>query len=123
MLSTKLIAVTSFKNDRVGLSGKIESILAKQKLDDKSFFTLMSRTDLNKIIAEQKIQNSGLMEASTAVEVGRLMGAQGKYTEAQNFYGVADNLMIEPVDEINAAVLRIQTAIHKHKISQEQMER
>jgi curli biogenesis system outer membrane secretion channel CsgG len=296
--STKLIAVTSFKNDRVGLSGKIESILAKQKLDGKPFFTLMSRSDLNKIIAEQKIQNSGLMDTSTAVEVGRLMGAQalisgdvgkvtlqdtnyyesrircaddkckktytynvrcmkrvvglsaqlrmvdvtkgdiiyadtlakniewqhceddsrampskemgaqqlalhiakkfaykltphyrqfevtlledpdldyndrqesllknslkyieqgrndkaekllidlinstgkqsyvpfynlgvikeaeGKYVEAQNFYGVADNLMIEPVDEINAAVVRIKDLIRKRKISQEQMAR
>jgi len=74
--NTKMIAVTSFKNDRVGLSGKIEAILAKQKVDKKSFFTLMSRSDLNKIIAEQKVQNSGLMETSTAVEVGRLMGAQ-----------------------------------------------
>ncbi len=74
--NTKMIAVTEFKNDRVGLSGKIESILAKQKLDGKAFFTLMSRSDLNKIISEQKIQNSGLMDPSTAVEVGRLMGAQ-----------------------------------------------
>ncbi len=74
--NTKLIAVTSFKNDRVGLSSKIESILAKQKLDNKNFFTLMSRSDLNKIIAEQKVQNSGLMDTSTAVQVGRLMGAQ-----------------------------------------------
>ena len=74
--NTKMIAVTSFNNDRVGLSGKIEAILAKQKVDNKRFFTLMSRSDLNKIIAEQKVQNSGLMETSTAVEVGRLMGAQ-----------------------------------------------
>jgi curli biogenesis system outer membrane secretion channel CsgG len=296
--NTKLIAVTSFKNDTVGLSSKIESILAKQKLDNKRFFTIMSRSDLNKIIAEQKIQNSGLMDTSTAVEVGRLMGAQalisgdvgrvsmqdtryyetrtrcaddkckstytynircvkrvigmsaelrmvdvtkgdiiyadtlaknlewshceddsrampskemgaqqianniarrfaykltphyryfnvtlledpdldyndrqeallensliyieqgrydkaekllvdlinstgkqsyvpfynlgvikeaqGKYVEAQNFYGVADNLMLEPVDEINAAVLRIRDAIQKRKITQEQMAR
>ncbi len=74
--NTKMIAVTSFNNDRVGLSGKIEAILAKQRVDNKNFFTLMSRSDLNKIIAEQKVQNSGLMETSTAVEVGRLMGAQ-----------------------------------------------
>ncbi|MEA1919838.1 MAG: CsgG/HfaB family protein [Campylobacterota bacterium] len=93
--STKMIAVTAFKNDRIGLSGKIEAILAKQKVDNKSFFTLMSRSDLKKIIQEQKVQNSGLMETSTAVEVGRLMGAQALISGDVGNVGLQDTRFYE----------------------------
>jgi curli biogenesis system outer membrane secretion channel CsgG len=92
---TKLIAVTAFTNDRVGLSGKIEAILAKQMVDNKNFFTLMSRSDLNKIIQEQKVQNSGLMDASTAVEVGRLMGAQALISGDVGGFGLQDTRYYE----------------------------
>jgi len=92
---TKLIAVTAFSNDRIGLSGKIEAILAKQKVDNKNFFTLMSRSDLNKIIKEQKVQNSGLMDASTAVEVGQLMGAQALISGDVGNLGLQDTRYYE----------------------------
>ncbi|MCX6052522.1 MAG: hypothetical protein NTZ60_08415 [Campylobacterales bacterium] len=74
--STKNIAITDFKNDFVGLRGKIEANLANQKINNQSFFTLVSRNDIDKVIKEQKIQNSGLVEANEAVEVGNLIGAQ-----------------------------------------------
>ena len=73
---TKKVAVTDFYNDRVGLSSKIESNLAGVNIDNKNYFTMVSRNDFNKIIAEQKIQNSGLLDQSTAVNVGSLIGAQ-----------------------------------------------
>lgn len=73
---TKKISVTNFENDYVGLSGKIESKLISKKIDDKSYFTLISRRDFDKIISEQKVQNSGLVDLSTAVEVGNLIGAE-----------------------------------------------
>lgn len=37
--NTKKIAVTRFKNDNVGLSSKIEAILANIKINNKNFFT------------------------------------------------------------------------------------
>lgn len=74
--NTKKIAVTSFLNDRVGLGGKIEAKLANQKIDGKNFFTLISRTDIDKVIKEQKLQNSGLIDTSTIVDVGNLLGAE-----------------------------------------------
>lgn len=74
--TTKKITVAGFKNDRVGLSGKIEANLAQHKIDNKSFFTIVSRKDFDKIIDEQKIQNSGLIDTSTVVEVGQLIDAQ-----------------------------------------------
>ena len=74
--TTKKIAVSNFKNDRPNISGKIEADLAKHKLDGKQYFTIVSRQDLDKVLKEQKIQNSGLIDPTTATEVGKLIGAQ-----------------------------------------------
>ena len=73
---TKKVSVAPFKNDRIGLSTKIEANLAKHRLDNKKYFTIVSRSDFDRIIREQKIQNSGLIDESTAVEVGNLIGAE-----------------------------------------------
>ena len=74
--NTKKITVTNFQNDTVGLSRKIESNLASFEIDSKNYFTMVSSNDFDKIIREQKIQNSGLVEQKTAVAVGELIGAQ-----------------------------------------------
>lgn len=73
---TKKISVTDFQNDKVGLSNKIETKIISKKIDGKSYFTLISRKDFNEIISEQKIQNSGLVDVSTAVELGKILGAE-----------------------------------------------
>ena len=73
--NTKKVAVSSFYHDRVGLSSKIEANLARVKIDGKNYFTMISRNDFNKIIKEQKVQNSGLIDPSTVVSVGGLIGA------------------------------------------------
>ena len=73
---SKKIAVTYFNNDRVGLSSKIEAKLAKFRIDGKRYFTMVSRNDFNKIVKEQKIQNSGLIDTSTVIDIGNLIGAQ-----------------------------------------------
>ncbi|MFT5661190.1 MAG: tetratricopeptide (TPR) repeat protein [Sulfurimonas sp.] len=74
--TTKNIAVVTFKHDRVALSSKIESNLASYKIENKPFFTMVSRSDLNQVIKEQKLQNSGLVDTKDIVEVGELIGAQ-----------------------------------------------
>ena len=73
---TKKIAVLNFKNDKVGLSRKIEAELASFQIDHKKYFTIVSRVDLNNILKEQKLQNSGLVDEESAVKVGELIGAQ-----------------------------------------------
>ncbi len=73
---TKKIAVLDFNNDRVGLSRKIEANLARFAIDNKKYFTIVSRNDLNTIIKEQKLQNSGLVDEDSSVKVGELIGAQ-----------------------------------------------
>lgn len=74
--STKRIAVVAFRNDRVGLSSKIETNLGKFKIENKPFFTILSRSDIDDVINEQQLQNSGLVDTKTIVEVGELIGAQ-----------------------------------------------
>ncbi|MBA3027053.1 MAG: hypothetical protein FP820_11725 [Sulfurimonas sp.] len=73
---TKKIAVTEFAYDDIGLANKIEANLARHKINNQNYFTIVSRGDFNKILREQKLQNSGLVDTSTAVEVGNLIGAQ-----------------------------------------------
>ena len=74
--NTKKITVTNFYNDRVGLSNKIEANLARFQIDKKNYFTVVGRNDFDKIIREQRLQNSGLVDPKTATEVGQLIGAQ-----------------------------------------------
>ncbi|MCD4668778.1 MAG: CsgG/HfaB family protein, partial [Sulfurimonas sp.] len=74
--SMKRIAVLKFENDIVGLSAKIESNLAKHTIENKPFFTVLNRNDIDKIIDELNLQYSGLVDTSTAVEAGNLVGAQ-----------------------------------------------
>ena len=74
--NTKKITVANFSNDRVGLSTKIEANLARFRIEDKQYFTLVSRNDFEKIIKEQRIQNSGLVDPKTVVKVGQLIGAE-----------------------------------------------
>ncbi|HIP54864.1 MAG TPA: hypothetical protein EYH11_05275 [Sulfurimonas autotrophica] len=76
MTSKRRVAVSDFKNDKVGLSGKIESALAHHKIDRKKYFTVLSRKDMAKVIAEQNLQSSELMDEKTSVKVGKLIGAQ-----------------------------------------------
>ncbi len=74
--NAKNIAVTPFHSDYVNLADKIEASISNQRIDGKPYFSVINRTDLNKIVQEQKVQNSGLIDTSTAVEVGNLLGAQ-----------------------------------------------
>ena len=77
MADSKKIAVTEFKKDYyVGLSGKIETALTKQILDGKPYFTAVDRNSINKVIKEQRLQSSGLLDESTAVQIGKIVGAQ-----------------------------------------------
>jgi len=76
MSQAKVIAVTDFTYDRVGLSRKIEAKLSNYEIDNKKYFTVVSRNDISKVITEQKLQNSGLVNDDNIVRVGELIGAQ-----------------------------------------------
>ncbi len=73
---TKTIAISNFNNDTANLSGKIEAKIAQHTFDGKPYFTTVNRRDFDQILSEQKIQNSGLVDPSAVVEVGKILGAQ-----------------------------------------------
>lgn len=73
---TKRIAITPFKYDTAGVTGKIESALAATRIDGKRYFTVISRGDIDHIMQEQKFQHSGLLNEDESVELGEILGAQ-----------------------------------------------
>lgn len=74
--SAKKVAVMPFENDNIGLSYKVETKIASKMVDAKPYFTAISRKDIDKIIEEQKLQYSGLVDESSAVKLGALVGSQ-----------------------------------------------
>jgi curli biogenesis system outer membrane secretion channel CsgG len=76
MATKKKVAVSQFRHDYIGLSGKIEAEIARQRIDKKRYFTLLSRKDMSKILKEQKLQSSELIDEKTTARVGKLIGAQ-----------------------------------------------
>ncbi len=91
--NTKKITVANFSHDSVGLSRKIEANLSKFRIDDKKYFTLVSRNDFDKILKEQRVQNSSLVDPKTVVGVGQLIGAEaiingnvGRVTSSDSYF-------------------------------------
>ncbi len=76
MAIKKKVAVSQFSHDNIGLSGKIEAEIARQRIDNQRYFTLLSRKDMSKILKEQQLQSSELMDEKTTSRVGKLVGAQ-----------------------------------------------
>lgn len=70
----KRVAVLEFKNDSVGIGGKIESTINNKRFNGKPYFTLVSRANIDNVLKEQKM--SGLLDESSTVELGKLIGAQ-----------------------------------------------
>ena len=93
---TKRIAITNFTNDKVGLSAKIEAKLAQFQIDGKKYFRVISRNDLEKVIHEQKLQNSGLVDEKTAVQLGEIVGAQALISGRVSSPTKQDSYFYEP---------------------------
>ncbi len=60
--SIKNIAVLPFENDLVSQSSAIDSALENHTLNGKKYFNVIDRKNLEKIIAEKKLNDSGLVE-------------------------------------------------------------
>ncbi|WP_418185579.1 hypothetical protein ACNSOS_00905 [Aliarcobacter vitoriensis] len=76
---TKKIAVLKFENDNISMGSKIESALYKVEVDNKPYFTVISK-NRDDILNEQKFQYSGLANKKNSVEIGELLGAQALIT-------------------------------------------
>lgn len=78
--SLKTIGVATFEQKgRVGVSldSKIEAELANYQLEEgENYYRVVDRANLEKIIKEQKLQLSGLVDRKQASKIGKLSGAQ-----------------------------------------------
>jgi len=78
---TKAVAVLPFTGpEGKEFAAEIEGVIAGIGIDDKRYFTLVDRTELDKTISEMKLTQSGLVDQKTATRLGKLVGAQGIYT-------------------------------------------
>jgi hypothetical protein len=70
----KKISVEPFFNDNISLSSNIKSNISNVVFNNKKYFTLVNRHDKNKILKEQKLQDSGLVntKASKLFELGEI---------------------------------------------------
>ncbi|MBT7117871.1 MAG: hypothetical protein HN901_05880 [Campylobacteraceae bacterium] len=75
MKDSKVVAVTKLKDDKIGLSQKIEANLTNYKIKNKKYFTVVNRSSLDKAIAEEGLQASDIIDNQTATAVGKKVGA------------------------------------------------
>lgn len=87
----KRVAVNTFKNDSVGLSGKIETQLSQKTVENKAYYQVLNRQDFDQILKEQKLQYSGLTNEKDVVKVGELIGAQAFITGEVSSTGSQDS--------------------------------
>lgn len=77
------IAVLPFDSPRNSkLSGfhlEVESALAGVHVDGRPFFELLDRTTIEKVLQEHRLSLSALMDPSSTLRIGKLLGARGIY--------------------------------------------
>lgn len=66
----KKTAVLVFENDNYGLRDSLVSKMDSVEFDGKKYFSLVNREDTKKILAEQKLQDSGLVKIDRLKEYG-----------------------------------------------------
>lgn len=94
MENIKTLAVLEFLDDRISserdrypnpskiVQEKIINVLVNQ-----NSFRIMERAQLEKILAEQKLQLSGLVDSASAVEIGKVLGVDGIMIGSITEYG------------------------------------
>jgi len=58
----------------------MESTLASVIINDKQYFQIVDRGSLDKAMGEMKLAMTGMVDANTAAQVGKMVGAKGIYT-------------------------------------------
>ena len=59
--SIKQVSILNFKNDDISLASSIESQMNKVIFNKKNYFKIINRKELDIILKEQKLQDSGLV--------------------------------------------------------------
>lgn len=61
-------------------ASQLESVLASVIIDDKSYFKLVDRLTVNRVIQEQRFKVSVSISEDEAVKIGKFIGVRGIYT-------------------------------------------
>ena len=97
---TKTVAVLPFSGQGgQQITSEIEGVLGSISIDGKNYFTVVDRNSIDKVLKEMKLNQSGLVDQSTAAEVGKLIGAQGIYTGAVTQYDSTEGQYTEERSE------------------------
>ena len=73
----KRVAVLDFNGP--GESGRVITRKFTNKLWKTQYFSVMERQELQKILEEHALQMSGVIDDSTVVEFGRILGVDGLF--------------------------------------------
>lgn len=96
----KEVAVLPFDGPRGReFAAEIEGVLTSITVDDKQYFTLIDRTRLNRILKEQELSQTGVIDEKWAVKVGRMVGAKGIYTGVVRAADIKDTPYTERREE------------------------
>jgi len=72
----KRLSVAKLNRDTLGVAEQLELSLASVRIEGSPYFTVVSREDLARVLSEQRLQSSGLIDSKKAVKIGELLGAQ-----------------------------------------------
>lgn len=91
------VAVLPFDGDG-GAKATIdfESMLASVRYEQKPYFTIVDRSQLQNVIGELALQHSGLADPRTAAKIGRLTGAEALYGGSAIISPIAYQYSTEP---------------------------
>ena len=72
----KYISIDKFRNDTVSQASQIHTALANVTIDGKRYFHVTNRQNINKILEEQKLKDSGLVDLVDDEEIKGLQDAK-----------------------------------------------
>lgn len=78
---------------------RFESALVSVKNGDQPYFQVVTRTDLDKVMAAQGFDSSGAVAAGSAAQLGRLLGVDGIYIPQILEYNIADSTFTKQGDK------------------------
>ena len=110
-LDNATMAVLPFNTDEKLAKKKVDVAVGElmtQQLLKNSKFKLVERTQLEKIIAEQKLGQSGAIDADTAAKVGKLLGARLAMLGSISRFGKSYQITAKIVDTGTAEILCLE---------------
>lgn len=83
--SLRKVAVLDIEGDfGKRVTSAMENVLTNATISENPYFTVIDRQNLDKILSEQNFQSSGLIDESSMVKFGKIIGAEGIYTGIAN---------------------------------------